>query len=51
MTMTLPAVLLGVRSAVKELLGRSAAEMIYGATLLVNLHRRRREVHRRRTTD
>ena len=32
-TITLPAVLLGVRSAVKERLGRSAAEMIYGATL------------------
>ena len=29
-TKTLPSVLLGVRSAVKELLGRSAAEMIYG---------------------
>ena len=29
----LPAVLLGARSAVKELLGRSAAEMIYGTTL------------------
>ena len=32
-TTTLPAVLLGARSAVKELLGRSAAEMIYGRTL------------------
>ena len=32
-TITLPYVLLGVRSAVKELLGRSAAEMIYGKTL------------------
>ena len=32
-TITLPAVLLGVRSAVKEKLGRSAAEMIYGTTL------------------
>ena len=32
-TFTLPAVLLGVRSAVKERLGRSAAEMIYGTTL------------------
>ena len=32
-TITLPAVLLGVRSAVKERLGRSAAEMIYGTTL------------------
>ena len=32
-TTTLPAVLLGVRSAVKELLGRSAAKMIYGTTL------------------
>ena len=32
-TTTLPAVLLGVRSAVKELLGRSSAEMIYGTTL------------------
>ena len=32
-TITLPPVLLGVRSAVKELLGRSAAEMIYGTTL------------------
>ena len=31
----LPAVLLSVRSAVKELLGRSAAEMIYGTTLRV----------------
>ena len=32
-TTTLSAVLLGTRSAVKELLGRSAAEMIYGMTL------------------
>ena len=32
-TIALPAVLLGVRSAVKERLGRSAAEMIYGTTL------------------
>ena len=32
-TTTLHAVLLGARSAVKELLGRSAAEMIYGTTL------------------
>ena len=32
-TITLPSVLLGVRSAVKELLGRSTAEMIYGTTL------------------
>ena len=32
-TITLPSVLLGVRSAVKELLGRSAVEMIYGTTL------------------
>ena len=32
-TNTSPAVLLGVRSAVKERLGRSAAEMIYGTTL------------------
>ena len=32
-TTTLPAVLLGARSAVKELLGRSAAEMIYGTTV------------------
>ena len=32
-TFTLPSVLLGVCSAVKELLGRSAAEMIYGTTL------------------
>ena len=32
-TVTLPAVPLGVRSAVKERLGRSAAEMIYGTTL------------------
>ena len=32
-TTTLPAVLQGARSAVKELLGRSAAEMIYGTTL------------------
>ena len=32
-TITLPALLLGVRSAVKERLGRSAAEMIYGTTL------------------
>ena len=30
---TLPAVLLGARFAIKELLGRSAAEMIYGTTL------------------
>ena len=32
-TITLPAVLPGVCSAFKELLGRSAAEMIYGTTL------------------
>ena len=32
-TITVPAVLLGVRSAVKERLGRSTAEMIYGTTL------------------
>ena len=32
-TTTPPAVLLGARSAVKDLLGRSAAEMIYGTTL------------------
>ena len=32
-TITLPSVLLGVRSAVKELLGRSAAKVIYGTTL------------------
>ena len=32
-SITLPAVLLGARSAVKELLGRSAAEIVYGTTL------------------
>ena len=32
-TITLPAVLLGARSTVKELLGRSAAEIVYGTTL------------------
>ena len=32
-TTTLPAVLLGARSAVKELLCRSAAEIVYGTTL------------------
>ena len=32
-TTTLPAVLLGIRSAVKETLGRLAAEMAYGMTL------------------
>ena len=32
-TITLPSILLGVRSAVKELLGRANAEMIYGTTL------------------
>ena len=32
-TSTLPDILLGVRSANKELLGRSAAEMVYGTTL------------------
>ena len=32
-TTTLPAVLLGIRSVVKETLDRSAAEMIYGMTL------------------
>ena len=32
-TKTLHAVLLGARSAVKELLGRSAAEIVYGTTL------------------
>ena len=32
-TTTLPAILLGVRSAVKGVLGRSAAEITYGTTL------------------
>ena len=32
-TTTLPAVLLGARSAVKDLLGKSAAEIVYGTTL------------------
>ena len=32
-TITIPSVLLGVRSAVKKLLGMSAAKMIYGTTL------------------
>ena len=32
-TTTLPAVLLGIRSAVKKTVGRSAAEMTYGMTL------------------
>ena len=32
-TTTLPAVLLGARPAVKELLGRSATEIVYGTTL------------------
>ena len=32
-TTTLPAVLLGIRSAVKETLGRAAAEMAYRMTL------------------
>ena len=32
-TTTLPAVLLSIRSAIKELLGRSAAEKLYGMTL------------------
>ena len=32
-TTTLPAVLLGARSTVQELLGRSAAEIVYGTTL------------------
>ena len=32
-TLTLPAVLLGARYAVKELLGTSAAEIVYGTTL------------------
>ena len=32
-TTTLPAVLLGARSTIKKLFGRSAAEMIYGTTL------------------
>ena len=32
-TITLPAVLLGARSSVKELLGRSAAEIFHGTTL------------------
>ena len=31
-TTTLPAVLLGIRSAVKETLGRSATEIAYGMT-------------------
>ena len=32
-TTMLPAALLGIRSTVKELLGRSAAKMVYGTTL------------------
>ena len=32
-TFTLPSVLLGARSSVKERLGRSAAKMLYGTTL------------------
>ena len=32
-TLTLPTVLLGARSAVKELLSRSAAEIVYSTTL------------------
>ena len=32
-TITLPAVLIGARSAIKELLGRSAAKIAYGTTL------------------
>ena len=32
-TITLPAVLLGARSAVKELLGRSEPEIVYRTTL------------------
>ena len=32
-TTTLPAILLSIRSAVKELLGRSTAEIVYGTTL------------------
>ena len=34
-TTTLNAVLLGARSTVKELLGRSAAEIVYGTTLRI----------------
>ena len=45
-TVTLPSVLLSVRSAVTELLGRSAAEMIYG---IYGTRRIYREVYRRRT--
>ena len=36
-TITLPAVLLGTRSTVKELLGRSAAEIVYGTNFYINL--------------
>ena len=45
-TTTLPAVLLGARPAVKDLLGRSAAEMIHCTTLYqVNLHRSTLSTH------
>ena len=44
---TLPAVLLVARSAVKKLLGRSAAEIVYGTTL--RLPGEFSQVHRRRT--
>ena len=55
-TITLPEVglLLGVRSAAKELLGRSAAEIIYGTTLRLpgefTVHRRRTYRHTYRNT-
>ena len=47
-TTTLPAVLLGARSAIKELLDRSAAEFIYGTTLKTTRWIYT-EVHHRRT--
>ena len=47
-TTTLPAVLLGARSAVEELLGRSAAEIVYGTTVRhyqANFHRSTSSTH------
>ena len=46
-TKTLPAVLLGARSAVKEIMGRSAAEIVYGrhSEYQANFHRSTSSTH------
>ena len=39
-SITLPSVLLGIRSAIKKLLGRSAVEMVYSMTLARRIYRK-----------